>query len=209
MKYYLVEVKKAFGIYPLKAQINMREKLAKWIFAKNIKILKELKGSDLKKEFATTVKYNIEAPKKKKAPGSIEDNKNTPNPDLIKEVIKKINAVETIEELNEFNSESPEYKEAIDAKRVELENIDANNNDNGNDDTNGTEGGENAGGDEKEGTDDTNTDGNDVKTTDGVDFEDMTTEELLQICNETYKMNKPANTGRPNLLASLKEITKK
>lgn len=205
MKYYLVEVKKAFGIYPLKAQINMREKLAKGIFAKNIKIIKELKGSDLKKEFATTVKYNIDAPKKKKAPGSIEDNKNTPNPDLIKEVIEKINAVETIEALNEFNSETPEYKEAIDAKRVELENTNTDGDDKGTNDTNTSWDDKNTAGDEKTGTEDVKTD----NTGDDEDFEDKTTEELLEICNTTYKMNKPANTGRPNLLASLKEITKK
>lgn len=42
-----------------------------------------------------------------------------------------------------------------------------------------------------------------------VELEELATEELLKLANETYKLNKPSNTGRPNLIASITEARKK
>lgn len=56
MKYFLVEVKKAFGIYPMKAQVVMREKLVKGIFSKNVKVIREVEAEEMR----TVVKYNVE-----------------------------------------------------------------------------------------------------------------------------------------------------
>lgn len=184
MKYFLVEVKKAFGIYPLKAQMVMREKLVKWIFAKKIKVIRELKESELKKEFATNVKYTLEETKREKTKnlGTVE---NIETKDVVTDVVDTNTTEDTITDAKDENTATDEVitdnvDEAVVENDVVTEKVEET----------------------------VETDEVIVPVEDNEDFEDKTTEELLKICNETYKMNKPVNTGRPNLLASLKEITK-
>ena len=168
MEYFLVEVKKAFWIYPLKAQITMRGDLVEGIFKKNVKVLKKLKNAELEKEFRTEVKYKLS----KEENTDVDTNEN--------------NDAEATDTQVEQSGDLPPAGEAESTE-----------------DTNTTDNADSDAGDE-------NTDAEAGTLTnennDVVVYEDMPTEELLRIANETYKLNKPANTGRANLLKSLNDL---
>jgi len=192
MKYFLVEVTKAFAVYPLKAQLTMREKLVKWMFKKNVKVIREVKEEEMK----TVIKYEVTNIKRKKVE---ETDTNITNENIVKEVLEKINNCETLEALNEFNDETPEYKEAIEAKRIELTPDTAETTpewtETGSEVI--TEGSEENTPDTAENT--TNTEN--TPESDGLDA--MEQPELLQKALD-LGLNKPANTGKENLILSIR-----
>lgn len=146
MKYLLVEVTKAFGIYPMKSQIVMRKNLAEKIFKDKIKVIKELTEKEALDSQTTTVKYKVEEPKKEK------------------------------KELTTDPKDEDKNIIAQDGEIVE---------------------------DEEE------NDPEETQTEEEIALEDMETSDLLNMARNEYKLNKPDNTGRANLIASITEARNK
>lgn len=162
MKYFLVEVKKAFGIYPMKAQITMREKLVNGIFKNYVKVIKELSAEEVEGLYKTEVKYRVEK----------NDSKETSENDA--------QDVENNEDIQTPTEDvKDETEDTQDVENVESENTP----DSSEDETPKSE-------------------ENDAQ--DEVELEDMETAALLELANTKYNLNKPTNTGRANLIASIK-----
>lgn len=162
MKYFLVEVKKAFGIYPMKAQITMREKLVKGIFNDYVKIIKELSAEEVEGLYKTEVKYRVE----KNDPKETSEN--------YAEEVENIEDIQTPAEDVKNETEDTQDVENVEAEKTA---------DSSEDETPKSE--------EKDAEDE-------------VELEDMETAALLDLANTKYNLNKPTNTGRANLIASIK-----
>lgn len=184
MKYFLVEVKKEFGIYPLKAQMVMRGKLAKGLYADNVKIIKELKPDEIEKEYSTNVKYRIEKTEdaetdetdETQTAGDAGTNETPENDVTPTEEVKTTPEAQNGTENVETTETAPENTENLDDVLAGA------------------------------GAQDANAGTLQTESGDEVAYEDMPTEKLLEIANDTYKLNKPVNTGRENLLNSLNAI---
>ena len=150
--YYLVKVKKPFGIYSVGAELTMREKLFKGIYKDKVAEIKKLSADELAK-YNPQIKYRVEKIETEGAEKSTEVEGNIIEQDGEPET----EGAEIIE-----GSENSETTDIIENSETDTE----------------------------------------------VELEELATEELLKLANETYKLNKPSNTGRPNLIASITEARK-